>query len=617
MPQPLPKAPINPPTQNSTLTFKNLIKTYQKQLLGLLALVTIVTGLSLSLPNLAGQVIKSIEIGTTNWNLIYILAGVGIILFIVEMLQIVVGARFREQVGFDLRRRLMNKVVTQNYTKVSTIGIGQIITLFGSDINNVKDIMAGELVNSVKAILLFLGALILIFITNWQLGFIAFVSLPVIILAFFLIFKNVTKYFKLSQENQSSLNNTISQNIYGVNLVKVQNAQTWETSKFGKLVAQSRDISYKIIGAFSALIPIINTVTNWTTFGIFYFAAILYINNSIKLGDINTYIGYYTLLSAPIFIIGFNSQGIARMGVSLKRINELLDNDDIDPTGVYRSEIKQGIELKDINLEYSGKKVLQNINLKIKLGDKTAILGPTGAGKSQLIGILTGMIKPTSGEVLVDSVEISDWDANYLKDRMTTVFQDSLIFSGDLQSNVIINREWDESKYNKAITTATLNKLNEEIGKKGSPPTGGGNEVDGGGKDPIAIDSNNPQATLDPFIRGTAKNSVSELGSNLSGGQKQRLTLARALYNDPQILILDDFTARVDKATENKIQELLTKNYPDTTIVSITQNIETIKNYDQIILLMEGELLATGTHNELMSNSPEYQLIQKSQVVIE
>jgi ATP-binding cassette, subfamily B, bacterial len=556
---------------SSSISFKQLVSQY-KGLLGLmLVFVAVLTGLSLAIPNLTGEIIKTLEAQSTNWNLIWLLAGAVGLLVVVETAQVTVSAIFREKVGFDLRKKMMDKVTTQNYANVNQIGIGQIITLFGSDVTNVKDIMAGELVLSIKAIMLFVGALILLFVTNWKLGLIAFVSLPIVIASFAWIFRSITALFTEAQQIQTDLNNSISQNIYGANLVRVQNSQPWETTKFNFQTGQSRENSFKVISAFSSLIPIINTITNWTTFGILYFGALTYITGQIKLGDINAYITYYALLTAPIFIIGFNSQGIARLGVSLKRINELMNSKEQKPTGSHKKPITKAIEVKGINLEYGGKQVLKNINFSIPVGKKTAILGPTGAGKSLLINILTGMISPTSGEVLVDGKELSKWDTDFLKDRVTTVYQESLIFSGDLRQNVILNRDFDQTKFNTAIDTSTLPKLVE------------------------------------------TKGAVSELGGNLSGGQKQRLTLARALYNNPQFLLLDDFTARVDGATEAKIQSRLAKNYPDTTIVAISQTIETIKNYDQIILIMEGEILATGTHKELLKNSPEYNQILASQ----
>jgi ATP-binding cassette, subfamily B, bacterial len=558
----------------TALTFKQLVAQYKYYLTSLFILVAGVTGLSLAIPNITGELIKSLEIGRPDWGWIWTLGGVVVALLIIEFLQVTIGAVFREKVGFDLRGKLMDKLTTQNYTNVNNIGIGQIITLFGSDIDNVKNIMAGELVLSVKAMLLFVGALVLIFATNWKLGLIAFISLPVIVAAFALIFKSVTKYFKLSQENQTDLNNAISQNIYGSNLVRVQNSQEWETDKFNLLTNESKNISFKIIEAFSSLIPIINTISNWTTFGILYFGALTYIAGQIKLGDINAYISYYALLTAPIFIIGFNSQGIARLGVSLKRINELLSNPEESPSGTLKKPIKKGLKVKNVNLEYGGKQVLKNINFMIPVGKKTAILGPTGAGKSLLINLLTGMIHPTSGEITIDDKLLKEWNEDFIKDRITTVYQESLIFSGNLKQNVVLNREWNQDKYTKAMSTATLEKLDKD------------------------------------------KGGVSELGANLSGGQKQRLTLARALYNNPQFLLLDDFTARVDDNTENTIQSRLASNYPNTTIVSISQNISSIKNYDQIILIMEGEILMIGTHEELLKSSPEYRQILASQQTI-
>jgi ATP-binding cassette, subfamily B, bacterial len=559
----------------TALTFKQLVAKYKNLLSIIFILLIGVTGLSLAIPNITGELIKSLEIGRPDWGWIWTLSGAIGALLIIESTYIVINSYFREKVGYDLRARVMDKFTTQSYTKVNNIGIGQILTLFGSDIDNVKNIMGGELVWSVRALMLFIGALVLIFATNWKLGLIAFISLPVIVAAFAWIFKSVTKYFNLSQENQTDLNNAISQNIYGSNLVRVQNSQEWETRKFNAITTESKNIGFKIIEAFSSLIPIINTISNWTTFGILYFGALTYIAGQIKLGDINAYISYYALLTAPIFIIGFNSQGIARLGVSLKRVNELLESPEESPTGTIKKSIKKGITVKNVNLEYGGKQVLKNINFSIPVGKKTAILGPTGAGKSLLINLLTGMIHPTFGEVLIDDKPLTDWDQDYIKDRVTTVYQESLIFSGDLKQNVVLNREWDEAKYKTAMSTATLEKLDKD------------------------------------------KGGVSELGANLSGGQKQRLTLARALYSNPQFLLLDDFTARVDKSTENTIQSRLAANYPNTTIVSISQNISTIQDYDQIILIMEGEILMVGTHNELIKYSPEYRQIQASQQIVE
>ena len=548
------------------ITFKNLIWQYKKTLGILLGIIFAVTGLSLLVPNLVGTLVGSIEKNNILWPQLWFLGLVSVILFGLEIIQIIIGAKFREVVGFDLRKTLMDKLITQSYTKINQIGIGQVLTLFGNDIDSVKNIMAGELINSIKAILIFFGALIFLFATSWQLGLIAMMSLPLIAGAFGYIFSSISKYFKLSSENQSNLNTAVSQNIYGSSLIRIQNSSAWEIAKFEKLLTQSKEIGYKLVSAFSALIPIINTVANWTTFGIIYFGALSYISGKIQLGDINAYISYYALLTAPIFIIGFNSQGIARLGVSLKRLNEILENQDQIVLSVSDFVIQKSIKLENISLILEQKQVLKNINFEIKLGTKTAILGPTGAGKSQLINILIGVTKPTNGKILIDNLE------NVEKQNIAVVFQESLIFSGDIRQNILLDREFDKQKYRLATETATIENL--------------------------------------------ANRQTAELGNNLSGGQKQRLTLARAIYDNPQILLLDDFTARVDAKTQEQINQNLAQNYPNTTIVSVTQNIDPIKHFDQIIVLMEGELLGIGTHLELLKTCPEYLQIYQSQQIL-
>jgi ATP-binding cassette, subfamily B, bacterial len=561
------------------LNFGTLIKKYWFLLLQLLIVVIIVNALSLTFPYYTGQIINAIDKKQDYLNIIYILAAVTAGLFVMDSLQIIIGAFFREKIGFELRKALIENVATKTYQEINNLGVGDAITIFGSDVNIVKDTMAGEFVNSIKAILLFISAIIILFVNNWQVGLIAFVSLPVLIFAFGTIFKSVSKYFKAAQEVQTKLNNTISQNIYGANLVRIQNAQNTEISKFNVFVRESRDISLKIIDAFSSLIPIINTVSSWTIWAIIYYGGVLYVGNKIQLGDINAYLGYYGLLIAPIFIIGFNSQGIARIAVSLNRINKFIKKEVKESGSEKKHDLKKitnTITVSNLSYTVAEKVLLDNINLSIKIGQKTAILGPTGAGKSLLLNMLTGMLKAETGEIIYDEINIENINTADLKQLTASVFQESLVFAGSLKDNVVLDRAFVQSDFEKAIYTATLDNL--LLNKEGN---------------------------------------ITELGTDLSGGQKQRLTLARALYGNPQVLFLDDFTARVDKTTEMEIYKRLSENYPNTTIVSIAQQIDSIKDYDSIHLLMEGELLASGTHPELLKTSHEYQQIFKSQQTYE
>ena len=220
--------------------------------------------------------------------------------------------------------------------------------------------------------------------------------------------------------------------------------------------------------------------------------------------------------------------------------------------------------------------MLKDISFNIKAGEKTAIIGPTAAGKTQLLYLLTGLLIPSSGQINFDGKDIAKYDKENLHAQVGFVFQDSAMFNLSLRENIAFSNTVKDSYLKRAIETAELSEYIEALPEK-----------------------------LDTI--------VSERGTSLSGGQKQRIMLARALALNPKVLLLDDFTARVDANTEQKILNNIAKNYPDLTLISVTQKISSIEHYDQIILLMDGELLAKGTHKELMHSSPEYVQIFLSQ----
>jgi ATP-binding cassette subfamily B protein len=275
-------------------------------------------------------------------------------------------------------------------------------------------------------------------------------------------------------------------------------------------------------------------------------------------------------------MIGFMSNVIARASASYQRIHATLTAPDFVDKGTANKQLSGNISLKNVSVSYGENPALKNISFKINGGTRTAIIGPTAAGKTQLLYVLIGLIKPGQGEVFYDDISLTDYNRDALLKQIGLVFQDSIIFNMTVRENIAFNSEVTENDLQKAIDTAELNDFIKTL------PEG-----------------------LDTI--------VSERGSSLSGGQKQRIMLARALAINPKILLLDDFTARVDTLTEQKIAENVQQNYPDITLVSVTQKIDPIKNYDQIIVMMEGELIASGKHDYLMQHSPEYVQIYHSQ----
>lgn len=225
---------------------------------------------------------------------------------------------------------------------------------------------------------------------------------------------------------------------------------------------------------------------------------------------------------------------------------------------------------------YGQKPALKDVSFSVEPGSKIAIIGPTAAGKTQLLYLLTGLIKPTSGEIEFDGRGIDAYNSEAFHNQVSLVFQDSIIFNMSIRENIAFSDTVTDESLGKAIETAELRDF---------------------------IDS------LDDGLSTI----VSERGSSLSGGQKQRIMLARALAVNPKVLLLDDFTARVDNRTEKKILQNVQKNYPGLTLISVTQKIQSVEHYDKVIVLTQGEIVAGGTHDELMHSSPEYVQIFNSQ----
>jgi ATP-binding cassette subfamily B protein len=297
---------------------------------------------------------------------------------------------------------------------------------------------------------------------------------------------------------------------------------------------------------------------------------------TLSLGNFAAFNSYLVMLIFPVMMIGFMSNIIASASASYGRIRQVLDEPPPAETGTVSSNIRGDIVLKDVSLSYDGKPILKDISFSVKAGSKCAIIGPTAAGKSQLLYLLTNLITPDNGIIEFDGISVEKYSRKLFHKQIGFVFQDSIIFNLSLRENIAFNESVTEESLAKAIETSELGDFVRSLPEQ-----------------------------LDTII--------TERGTSLSGGQKQRIMLARALAMNPGILLLDDFTSRVDRKTENKVLCNIQSNYPNLTLLSVTQKIAPVKHYDLIILLMEGEIIASGKHKDLLESSPEYIQIYSSQ----
>lgn len=555
----------------------SLLAQYVKYIVWLVILALLSNGINLVIPKVISYGIDSYSADTLNFRTLIIAffsAAFGI--FVFTYLQSIVQTIAAERVAKDLRTGLSAKIAQQTFGFIEKVSPGKLLTNLTSDVDAVKSFISRAVPVMISSFFLIIGTSVLLLSINWKLGLAVLTIIPVIGFIFYWVFARIKLLFKRSQEVIDWLNRVISESILGAALIRVLNAQQPEYEKFVAANKEFLGLGMSILKLFATLIPLVVFVGNMALLTVLALGGRLVIVGSMTLGDFAAFNSYIALLIFPIMLIGFMSNVIARSSASYARIYEVLEAPEEKHSGTRTGALEGRIQVQGVTLSYGDKVVLKDISFEIRPGSRTAVIGPTAAGKTQLFYLLTGLIRPNEGVIRFDGESITDYDRETFHNQVGLVFQDSILFNVTLRENIAFNRSGNDADLEKAIATAELHDLIKSL--------------------PAGLDT-----------------VVSEGGTSLSGGQKQRVMLARALALNPKILLLDDFTARVDMHTEQKILANVKENYPGITLLSITQKIESVKDFDQIILLMQSELLVKGTHKTLMKTSPEYNQIYQSQ----
>lgn len=569
---------MNTPQQkNRTPNLGSLLKPYMKFIILLAVLAVGSNALSLVLPKIISQTVDTYTatsaLPVSNiW--IFSLATIGILLLTLG--QSLVQTYASEKVAKDLREELAAKISRQSYLYIQEVNPSKLLTNLTSDIDSIKLFVAQTVVSMVSSFLLIVGSAVLLLTINWKLALLVLMIIPIIGGTFFFVLKRVRKLFLKGREIIDWLNKVINESILGAALIRVLHGQKTEAEKFEQANKEATSVGLQILKMFATLIPVIIFVSSIAGLAILLLGGHFVIQGVMTLGEFTAFNSYLGMLVFPILLIGFMSNIIAQATTSYQRISEVLNSPEQPSEGTITKTLDGKVEVKNISLQFGEKMTLKNISFTVDPKSRTAILGPTAAGKSQLLYLMTGLTNPTSGEILYDDKNIHDYDPTDLYKQVGFVFQDSIIFNMSIRENIAFNTEVSKEDLEKAILTAELSDFIQSL------PEG-------------------------------LETIVSERGATLSGGQKQRIMLARALALNPKVLLLDDFTARVDTQTEQRILDNLKVHYPNLTLISVTQKIAAIESYEQILVLMEGELLAKGTHKELMHSSPEYVQIYNSQ----
>jgi ATP-binding cassette, subfamily B, bacterial len=555
----------------------SLLKPYRRMVILLILFALLGNGTNLLIPKIISRAIDSFTQDNSHLKTVVLeFVVAALLIFLFSYFQSILQTYTSERAARDLRTRLVDKISRQSYSFILQANPSKLLTNLTSDIDSIKLFVSQAVVSIFSSLFVIIGASVLLLSINWKLALTVLSIIPVIGGTFYLVLRKVRVLFKKSREVIDWLNKVINESILGAAIIRVLNSQQHEYTKFLSANSTSRDLGLAILSLFAMLIPVITFVSNLAMLTILALGGHFVISGQMTLGDFAAFNGYISILIFPILVIGFMSNIIAQASASYQRIDEVLSAVDIRENGISDNILTGRIELKNISVYYGEKPALKDISLTIEPGSRTAIIGPTAAGKTQLLYLLTGLIKPETGNVEFDGRPIDYYKSEHFYRQVGFVFQDSIIFNLSLRENIAFNDSVTDASLELAIETAEL-------------------------KNYIAT------------LPGHLETMVSERGSSLSGGQKQRIMLARALAINPGILLLDDFTARVDKRTERKIMDNVYNNYPGITLVSVTQKIASIEHYEQIILLMESEIIGRGTHAELMRYCPEYVQIYNSQ----
>lgn len=554
----------------------SLLAPYRGMVFLLLLFALISNGINLFLPKIIANAIDAYPKHYVLQQVLVKYLMASLVIFIFTWLQGLVQVYASEKVARDLRSRLAHKISIQSHAYIEESNPSKLLTNLTADVDSIKMFVSQAIVSISSSIILIIGACILLFSINWKLALAVVAIVPIIGGAFFFVLKKVRIIFLQSRQVIDRLNKVINESILGAAIIRVINSQQLEYEKFLDANTKAKTLGMSILILFAGLIPVIIFTANMAGLAILTMGGHFVITGTMSLGDFSAFNSYLVLLIFPILVIGFMSNVIAQATASYQRISVVLDTPEIPDTTTIKVPLQGNIELKNVTVMYGEKAALKKINFSVKRGSSLAVIGPTAAGKTQLLYLLTGLTKPAEGMVEFDGENIEKYNKENFHSQVGFVFQDSILFNMSIRENIAFSNLVTDESLAKAVATAELKDFVDSLPNK-----------------------------LDTV--------VSERGTSLSGGQKQRIMLARALAINPKIVLLDDFTARVDTNTETKILQNLRNNYPGITLISVTQKIATVEHYDQIIVLMEGEIVARGIHADLMKQSPEYIQIFNSQ----
>ena len=488
--------------------------------------------------------------------------------------------------AMNLREGTFDKIQRLSFRNIDELSISNLIVVLTNDINQLQNfVMSGTRI-LIRSPLLFIGSIILGIIIAPRLSPIYLVIILAISTVLFLIIKKSYPLFYGAQQGLDDMNTTLKENFDGIMAVKSFVQENNEKEKFkGKSsnLAKLNTSTSRIVGT---VLPIFLACINLGIVAILWFGGKSAINNVLPIGSLVAFINYLSQLLVALIIASLLFMNFTRAMVSAKRVENIMNaTSDVVfmNTSKNADDIRGDIIFENVSFDYDEtdgfeEYALKDVNLHIKEGEFVGIIGATGSGKSTLVNLIPRFYDPTSGKVLLDGVDIRNYNEATLRKNISIVLQSATLFSGTVKSNIV---QGDLDAVEDDITRAAKIAQAKEF-----------------------IDR----------LPENYESIVYQRGNNLSGGQKQRISIARGLVGNPKILILDDSTSALDAKSESLVKKALNRELKNTTTIMVAQKISSIIDADKIVLIDQGQILAVGSHEELMNNSVHYKNIYNTQL---
>ncbi len=532
---------------------------------------------------------RIIDIGLKRGDIGYILK-IGLIMIVAALIGMVGGGGCvvfssiaSQNFAYDLRCELFRKVMAFSFKNLDRFRPETLITRLTNDVAQIQNVVMMMLRIVVRAPLLFIGGIIMTLTIDPKLSLVLFVCIPFVILIFYLMIKFSFPLFYQLQKRIDRVNAVMRENLLGSRVVKAFVRHEYEQKRFYDANQNLLQTSLKAFGIVVIIMPLFGLVMNMAMVGVVWFGGFEVKYGNLQVGQLMAFINYSMQILFSLMMIGNIFLFITRASASAERINEVLDCEiDIkSKEKAIKKPIEFGkVEFRNVTFYYNQDEenpALENISFVANPGEIVGIIGTTGSGKSTLVSLIPRLYDVQEGEVLIDDINVKDYDVEALRKVISIVLQDTILFTGSIKENIAWGNE-----------NATMEEIIQAA----------------------------KTAQAHDFIMSFEKGydtDVSERGVNLSGGQKQRISIARAILKKPKILILDDCTSAVDMATEKKIQAALKEYMKGTTTFIIAQRISSIKHADKIIVMDAGKIVAIGTHDELIKSCPIYREIYLTQ----